>query len=81
MLARLIGDGHPVVLRACAPELWPVKADRGQIEQVLMNLGVNARDAMPEGGTLTIATSNGELDEPRRRDAPAWRRASTCGWR
>lgn len=46
-----------------AEQLWTVSADPVQIEQVLINLGVNAADAMPEGGTLTIATANVELDK------------------
>jgi two-component system, cell cycle sensor histidine kinase and response regulator CckA len=60
LLERLIGEGVRVVLDLDR-HLGKVRADAGQIEQVLMNLAVNARDAMPAGGRLTIATSNADL--------------------
>jgi signal transduction histidine kinase len=62
MLIRLIGEDIDLKILTAA-DLGRVKTDPGQIEQVLMNLAVNARDAMPRGGKLTIETANVDLDE------------------
>lgn len=62
MLRRLIGE-HIELRSNLDPELGNVNVDPGQFEQIVINLIVNARDAMPDGGTITIETKNAELDE------------------
>jgi signal transduction histidine kinase len=67
MLQRLIGEDIDLLM-GLAADLGKVKADPNQIEQILLNLSVNARDAMPKGGRLTIETSNVHLSEEYSRD-------------
>ncbi|MDX6694372.1 MAG: hypothetical protein QOF02_1975 [Blastocatellia bacterium] len=62
ILQRLIGEDIDLFI-GLMPDLGKVKADPGQLEQVLMNISVNARDAMPKGGKLTIETANVDIDE------------------
>jgi PAS domain S-box-containing protein len=57
MLSRLVGTDIETTFEP-QPDLWPIRVDKGQVEQILMNLGGNARDAMPEGGSLRIRTEN-----------------------
>jgi two-component system, cell cycle sensor histidine kinase and response regulator CckA len=72
MLPRLLGEDVEVSL-ALEPELDSVKVDQSQIEQVIMNLAVNARDAMPDGGKLKIETANVKLDHAYTRNHPGSR--------
>jgi PAS domain S-box len=67
LLRRLIGEDIEV-LTVPASDLGSVKADPGQVEQVIMNLALNSRDAMPQGGKLTLETANASLDESYARD-------------
>jgi PAS domain S-box-containing protein len=69
MLPRLIGEDIDLNL-ILDPAIGQVKADPGQLEQVLMNLAVNARDAMPDGGKLSIQTADAEIDAAFAREHP-----------
>jgi len=61
LLRRSLGEDIEIEIVSCA-DLWPTSADRGQLENAIINLAVNARDAMPDGGRLTIETANIHLD-------------------
>ena len=83
LLARLVGNQIKLKVDH-GRDLWPVKVDIGQFEQVVVNLAVNARDAMPDGGELTVRTKNVTADETKaygyREIAPAtmcWSRSRT----
>ncbi len=64
MLARLLGENIEIET-TLASDLWHVFVDPGQIDQIIINLAVNARDAMEEGGTLTVATANIDARDPQ----------------
>ena len=72
MLGRLIGEDIQL-FTTLSPSLGRVKADPGQIEQILVNLAVNARDAMPDGGELVVETSDVDVDAAFARDCPELR--------
>jgi PAS domain S-box-containing protein len=78
MLRRVIGEDISILTQAADDAGW-VRADTGQLEQVMLNLAVNARDAMPRGGTLTIETRRIVVSEPSR-DHPRARRVPPGDW-
>jgi PAS domain S-box-containing protein len=69
ILKRTLGDSIAVQV-AVSKDLWPAFADPSQVQDAIMNLAINARDAMPHGGTLTIETANIQLDEEYTRKNP-----------
>jgi PAS domain S-box-containing protein len=74
LLRRTMGERIDLVL-VLAPDLWPTLCDPHQLENAVLNLAINGRDAMPDGGLLTIETSNCELDET----SPFWSRDMRAG--
>jgi PAS domain S-box-containing protein len=74
LLCRTMGEQIALEL-ILAPDLWPTLCDPHQLENAVLNLAINGRDAMPEGGTLTIETSNCDLDER----SPFWSREMRAG--
>ena len=72
ILGRTIDPRIALTVEA-APDCWPVQADAGQLTQIILNLGINARDAMPEGGRLALRADNVTLDETAARRVPARR--------
>ena len=69
MLGRVIGE-HVHLVTDLQPDAWLIRADRGQVEQVLVNLAVNARDAMPAGGGSSVSTANVRVSEAEARRHP-----------
>jgi len=73
MLSRLIGEHIELTLTPAPAEIGRLKADQSQMEQILLNLVVNARDAMPKGGSVRVETRNVEIDEELARQHPGAR--------
>ena len=80
MLRRIIGE-HIAIDLQLAPELPPIFADPSNVDQVIMNLALNARDAMSDGGKLTLMTVRVEIDEAARSRNPEAQPVRTSAWR